>query len=132
MWVVSDAESPHHPFGSKLKEAEQKLANLKKHNICVCVSAPCFEFWFLLHFIYTTRDYSDCNNTMKELKQHWTDYTKSSSCEEVTVEDRVDEAIKNAQQLWEHLNQADADRPKTDVDLVVTSIRQGSLKQRSK
>jgi hypothetical protein len=47
-------------------------------------SVPCFEYWLLLHFIYTDQPFhatgnsSICTMVIKELRQYWPEYEKGS------------------------------------------------------
>jgi hypothetical protein len=47
-------------------------------------SVPCFEYWLLLHFIYTDQPFhvtgnsSICTMVTKELRQYWPEYEKGS------------------------------------------------------
>lgn len=41
------------------------------------VSRPCFEFWLLLHFEYSTRSFASASEVMKNLRAHLTTYHKA-------------------------------------------------------
>ena len=45
--------------------------------VLICESMPSIEYWFLLHFRYTTMEFSDCKEVLGELKKHINDYSKS-------------------------------------------------------
>lgn len=47
------------------------------NEVLICESMPSIEYWFLLHFRYTTKEFSDCNEVLIELKKHINDYSKS-------------------------------------------------------
>src|SRR5699024_8795010 len=63
VWVVADADVNYNnpdPIADKdrLLSKARKMADAK--GIHIAISSPCFEFWYLLHFQYTTkflRDY---------------------------------------------------------------------------
>ena len=61
----------------KKKEFE-KLVNKYKNvdGIFICDSMPAIEYWFLLHFIYTTKEYLNCDEVIRDLKIHISDYSK--------------------------------------------------------
>lgn len=63
VWCVMDVEKEG--TNSTLVEAIQ-LA--KKEGLNVALSNPCFEFWILLHFEYTSRPYQDCREVVRHLK----------------------------------------------------------------
>ena len=64
---------------NELKNYLKKFEKEKLKNVITILNNPCLEFWFLLHFKETTRYYSKCNATEKELKKHLTDYKKTQS-----------------------------------------------------
>ncbi len=57
-------------------------ATTPKGVFVAATSVPCFEYWFLLHFLYSTRPYnavpgnSACNQLISELKNYLPDYAK--------------------------------------------------------
>ncbi len=73
----------------------------EKENVKLCLSNPCFEIWFLLHYRYSTRQYSSNNEIVKELQQYIPDYKKSKDIFD-TLWPNLDEAIKNAMKLEEN------------------------------
>ena len=60
-------------------ECREKVLHGKKYakRVRVIVNNPCLEFWFLLHFEYTAKSFSDYDELAKELKKHMKDYNKS-------------------------------------------------------
>jgi len=46
-------------------------------NILVIINQPCLEFWFLLHFEYTTQLFSNCGEAERKLRKYITGYVKS-------------------------------------------------------
>lgn len=50
---------------------KEKAACIKtyKNTIYFVESNPAFEFWFLLHFVYTDRQFSNCDEVITELKK---------------------------------------------------------------
>jgi hypothetical protein len=56
----------------------QELHNKCKKNskIEVVVNNPCFEFWVLLHFLYTNRFYENYKSLLPDLQKHLADYEK--------------------------------------------------------
>ena len=41
------------------------------------INVPCLEFWFLLHYKYTSRFYKDFDELKSDLKKHLRDYEKN-------------------------------------------------------
>jgi len=46
--------------------------------VLICESMPSVEYWFLLHFIFTTREFTKCEEVILELKKHLKDYSKKA------------------------------------------------------
>lgn len=55
-------KSPRHV----LNECLQKLPI----NVVFIANTPCFEFWFLLHAVRTTRYYDSCESVIKEMQKY--------------------------------------------------------------
>ncbi len=97
-------------------------------------SVPCFEFWLLLHFTYTTKNFdtghgSICANVIDYLKKHIPSYTKGGMKEIYQlVKTRIPKAIKNAEQVESHCKSGDTDMPSTKVYRLVEYLHQ--LKKR--
>ncbi len=53
---------------------------LKKYEevdeVLICDSMPSIELWFLLHFKYTTKEYVNCKELVKDLKEFLPEYQK--------------------------------------------------------
>ncbi len=87
------------------------------------VSIPCFEFWLLLHFVYTTRPFcapiaaSNCDLVIRELTKpdRIPDYSKGAPNIFALTKDRLLNAIKNAQQLKQHNISAGTNNPSTEM-----------------
>jgi hypothetical protein len=74
-------ESREAPRGRKtslqiFNEYRQVLLN-NHDNVEVLVNNPCLEFWFLVHFINSSKNLSSCTKAEKELKKHLPGYEKT-------------------------------------------------------
>ncbi|EOH7148436.1 RloB family protein [Campylobacter coli] len=78
-------------------EAKQKC---EKYNFEAIISNPCFEFWILLHFEYTTKPFgtnSPCNKLNNTcLKKYIKNYSKDYDFTSI-IKDKLNIAINNAQ-----------------------------------
>jgi hypothetical protein len=54
--------------------AKKKIESI---GVIVLENNPCFELWLLLHFVYTTKLFSDCDEVSELLKSHIPNYSKS-------------------------------------------------------
>lgn len=107
------------------QEAINKIKQLstgknKKPFFAVC-SVPCFEYWLLLHFVYTTQPFSAsgknsiADNVVKELKIYIPTYEKGQNDIFVLLQDKLNFAIKNAKKANQESAENDTDNPSTDI-----------------
>ena len=115
VWCVIDHDK--HPT---LKEA---INRARDHNIRIALSVPCFEFWCLLYYEYTTAHFKNCEEVIRRLRNHLPrrKYSKSnlpcdSLLENVTI------AVENGKRLRQHNEATDTWNPRTDVDSLVGQL----------
>lgn len=87
---------------SSFNDAKQKC---DQRNFEAIVSIPCFEFWVLLHFIYTTKPFGTTNSPCDELintclKEYIKNYTKNYDFTNI-IQQNLNAAIANAQKANE-------------------------------
>lgn len=88
-------------------------------------SVPCFEYWLLLHYVYTTRPYetlpgnSACAQLLKELRTHMKRYRKGKQPLFATHIDQLEFAMENARRSLEAARQSGTDNPSTHVHELV-------------
>jgi hypothetical protein len=89
----------------KFKNYRTDLINKK---VIVVVNNPCLEFWFLLHFKYTSKSFKDCDDLQKELKKHLKDYkktekyyTKNDNDIYLRLKEHLNTALENSKKLGE-------------------------------
>ncbi len=106
-----------------------RRARLKKgHSIIATTSVPCFEFWLLLHFNYTTKQYdtgsgSICANVISDLKEHLPNYTKGSYNAYQATKDWLNTAIVNSKRVSDHCETGGTDMPSTKIHELVEYLR---------
>lgn len=81
-----------------LKDA-QELA--EKHGLISCVSNPCFELWFLLHFAYSTSWFNSYSDVKSNLIKHISRYDKNMDVYDRLLSKQPD-AIRHAKKLDGH------------------------------
>jgi len=92
-------------------------------------SVPCFEYWLLLHFNYTTRSYmslpgnSVCNQVMTELKAYMPVYAKGQRGVFAALIGQLDFAMNNARRVLQDAERHGADNPSTRVHELVGFLR---------
>lgn len=101
----------------------------KGNKIFAIPSVPCFEFWLLLHFTYTTRSFdapvgdSICSIVIEELKKHLPAYQKGDQDIFNKIQDKLENAITNARRVEEFHQTSGADNPSTIVHSLVEYLR---------
>lgn len=104
VWVIADADVNYNnpkPIAEKNSKLNQARKMADNRDINLLLSNPCFEFWLLLHYQYTTRfikDYSDMKNL---LQKYIPTYTKTADVYEL-INDRTKTAIENAKRVERH------------------------------
>lgn len=71
-WVVFDTEGDER----ELEKAEKAVSGIRdkevRRRFRLCPSRPCFELWLILHFLYSTRRYTDskeCENAFDRIAE---------------------------------------------------------------
>ena len=101
----------------------------KGSKIFAIPSIPCFEFWLLLHFIYTTRPFdappgdSICSRVIEELKKYLPAYQKGDQDIFNKIHDSLDNAIANAYRVEQFHQTSATDNPSTLVHSLVEYLR---------
>lgn len=92
-------------------------------------SVPCFEYWLLLHFIFTTKpyarseSYSPGQHVLRDLKVHLPEYSKGSQHVYLQLMRYTDLAIRHAERASQQASQNQTDNPSTQVYRLVTYLR---------
>lgn len=100
-----------------------------RSKIHAITSVPCFEFWLLLHFTYTSRQYnahlndSNCDLVVTELQRYIPGYAKGSKDFLRYIADKTDDAIRNAKLLETFHLTSGADNPSTKVYELVEYLK---------
>ena len=95
-------------------------------------STPCFEFWLLLHFGYTsqpfhatsTKSVGDQVETKLKKEQGFKNYAKGQKGVYMQLKDKLQTALQSAKKLRQHCAATNSSNPATDIDNLV-SILQG-------
>jgi len=72
IWCVFDREGVH--VNATFDEAVNQANRL---NYRLAISNPAFEYWYLLHFGYTDRQFASAREVIQELREHINGYEKS-------------------------------------------------------
>ncbi|MDM8539517.1 RloB family protein [Desulfococcaceae bacterium HSG9] len=121
IWIVIDKDGyTKHP---------QTFDQANANKINIAFSSISFEFWFLLHFTYTTKAFHKSADLERHLRfeymQNYEKYDDNYS----KLKDKTDQAIGNAKKIQKY-SQNDLNRgrkiyelnPYTDVDVLVQKL----------
>lgn len=95
------------PRNQEFKEYYEYIQKRLFEKVIVIVNNTCLEFWFLLHFNFTSKNFSNCDEAQRELKRYLTDYEKTQTYftkqKDIysQLKDKIPVAIKNAKKLGE-------------------------------
>ncbi len=120
VWVVFDSEQR---LGTP--ELDAVLRRAAQEGIFVAMSAPCFEYWLILHFEYTTAYLCSCLEAERKLKQHVPDYDKSDPPLDALMS-LLGDAVRNSVLCRREQDKAGAELPRTDVDLLVLKMNRAT------
>jgi len=122
VWCVFDRDDTSNESIAKACEIA------KENSIKVCFSNPCFEIWFLLHFIDYTFTLGNCNNVISKLKEHIPKYAKNVNYYNDKLKPKTKDAVRRAKKLCEHHEKCgtcligrDSD-PSTQVYTIIEAI----------
>ena len=111
---------------AKYKEALNRIAHLSPgETFYAANSVPCFEYWLLLHFAYTTSPFqpregqSSSAAVVQELKKHMPNYRKSMEGVFGFLRDRLETAKENASKSLKTAMETGTDNPSTRVHELV-------------
>lgn len=69
---VNDGISPLNEFLDYRRKLQKEYKNVR-----IVVNNPCFEYWFLLHYVKTQKKFANCSGVIKELKKQLPGYDKT-------------------------------------------------------
>ncbi|MEF8770988.1 RloB family protein [Candidatus Accumulibacter contiguus] len=113
------------------QQATERLNNLKHQKPFFSAnSVPCFEYWLLLHFTYTTAPYSAVGGTsagaavLKDLKTYWPEYAKAGHGTFSATLSKLGFAKANAKRACTEADNNHTDNPSTYVHKLVEYLQE--------
>lgn len=110
---------------------DEALQKCEKYKFEAIVSNPCFEFWILLHFTYTTANFhtdnknSPCDKLINNyLKTHIKDYSKSYKSFTQLIKNRLNQAIENARKANEEAEKNNYESSYTFMDKLALKFQE--------
>ena len=115
---------------AKYHEALSAIANAKpKGAFFGITSVPCFEYWFLLHFVYTTSPFTavggvSAGDAMKtELRKYWPHYVEGLKSTFSYLLNQLDRAKAYAARALAEAEHNGTDNPSTRVHELVSYLQ---------
>ena len=121
IWCVVDHDGREEEVRRFLVWHERARKRRSGPKIEAVISDPCFEYWLLLHFEYTTRPFDKvggCDQVVGLLRKYEKDYRKGDRRFFESLGSRRDEAIRNAARA-----RRAGRSPGTDVGRLVERLR---------
>ncbi len=102
---------------------DQAIDKARGNEICVILSNPCFEYWYILHFRKTSAPFNSSQDVKSALREEHPDYNESDTTIFNVVYPKTSDAIKHSKEvLKEQHNDAEDLRdcnPSTHVHKIV-------------
>lgn len=123
VYVVCDGDTPR--LAQARREAGKLISNRarQKTTVQLVANCPSIEFWLLLHFEYTAREFQTSEEVQRELEAHLPDYQKNDRGIFVKVRAGLDRACGHAARLKTDLQATGASRPDTDFLSLVEQLK---------
>ena len=121
-WLVFDCDD------NSQEELQRVIAKAERNKVHWCFSNPCFELWYLLHFVYRDTPLTASDLKKRLLKEWIPGYNETMEGVWKLLSDKTDVAVRHALRLlpyetrdeWKQkLQQAN---PSTNVDELVLKL----------
>lgn len=105
----------------------RSIGRKSKYKVEVITSNPCFEVWYLQHFINSTKPFNSSDEAVNELNKYIVNYRKSN-CYETLLLPRTEYAIDNSKRLKNYNEEFSIEKnpdyynPNTSVYKIVEQI----------
>jgi len=127
VFCVFDKDS----HGMKYEQALNTISYSKPKNVFQAInSVPCFEYWLLLHFKFSTKQFlaigkkSSCDRLIQNLKQYLPNYSKGESGLYKILMGKTGEAITNSKRTLIQAQEGATDNPTTKMHELVEYLQQ--------
>jgi len=118
---------------NKIKKFQEALLKAKENNFVAITSIPCFEFWILLHYCYTTSYFGNYQELCPRLETEMRKsgvlkkgelYDKSDIKLYEKLKPKLEDALSNANKLEQkHPNEDGCTNPSTKVHILVKELQ---------
>jgi hypothetical protein len=111
-------------------EALRAIATVTPRDTFIAMnSVPCFEYWLLLHYVYSTRPYSALpgnsagNQVLSQLRGYLPDYEKGTDNIFALLLDQLEFAKNNAARSLREAQASGTDNPSTRIHELVSFLQ---------
>ena len=122
-------KNAHADYQAALNEIQNLESKHGANTFFAINSVPCFEYWLLLHYTYTTRPFAPAGKVsaaeavIKELRRHMPGYQKADSGIFERLLDKLDTAKANAKKSLQAAESAGTDNPSTRAHELVEFLQ---------
>jgi len=109
----------HHGYDEIVNQVKLKKP---KDTFFAITSVPCFEYWLLLHFKFTTSPFGNAEAVISKLKEYISSYKKGDKNIFQEVRMYIDFALGNAKRANEEANKNYTDNPTTRIPILVDKL----------
>jgi hypothetical protein len=112
------------------EEALRLIGEMKPNSVFkAIVSVPCFEYWLLLHYVFTTKPFeadgngSKCASLISELKKYHHNYAKGDENIYGELSGQMGQAIAYSKRALAQAKENDTDNPSTCIHELVEYLQ---------
>lgn len=112
------------------EEALRLISEIKPKGVFkAIISVPCFEYWLLLHYVFTTRPFeadrngSTCASLISELKKYRPSYEKGDENIYSVLSGQTNQAIAYSKRALAQSEESDTDNPSTFIHELVEYLQ---------
>jgi len=100
-----------------------KIKNAKTRKIIAAHSVPCFEFWVLLHFTKTAREFKTRREVEKDLKKYIANYSHDQTRNLYPhIKSKTNAAIKNSEWVLKEIKKLGKNNPSTHIHILIEDL----------
>ncbi|MBD2615500.1 MAG: RloB family protein [Nostoc sp. ZfuVER08] len=117
---------------NKIEKFKQALLKGQENNFICITSIPCFEFWFLIHYLYTTAPFANYKELCPKLEAEMRkagilktkeSYDKSDVKLYYKLKPKLENALNNSAELQKnHPNEDGCTNPSTKVHILIQEL----------
>jgi hypothetical protein len=128
VYVVCDGDAGGLAAARALAQKPVRNRAREQATVDVIASDPCFEFWLLLHFEYSSAAMT-ADGTVARLQRHWPQYAKSDAQVFGATASGLEEACRRAVQLQAEHAATGSSSPVSDMPRLVDALKSMSIRK---